>query len=182
MGHQYMLSACVCSHADPTRTDHAPAIRTGIGTAPVCLARHPRACARYRRGRSVLSPCQDGFCVCRCVGRYLASTTARCSRRAAWGGASCLQRGPSPSDPRPLSAEAWEAMLAAGRRETAARAHALALQQTDTPREAMQWVWVGVGADEVAKRRVELGLQGCYRERYGDARPAADREHDWDGM
>ena len=110
----------------------------------------------------------------------LTFTTYRTS--AAWGGASCLQRGPSPSDPRPLSAEAWEAMLAAGRRETAARAHALALQQTDTPRETMQWVWFGIGADEVAKRRVGLGLQGCYRERYGDARPAADREHDWDGM
>ena len=101
------------------------------------------------------------------------------SRRASsgWGGLHDRYRGPTPGNPQPASSfEAWEQMLAATRRESAARQQAVAsLVVADRRGPA---VWMGsVGMDEIKGR---LELAACYKAKYGEDRPAADSTVDWD--
>lgn len=93
---------------------------------------------------------------------------------AAWGGIHDRARGATPVQPLPLaSRQAWEALLAAGRQETAARYHAVAqLVAAEGRGPPMSWSTNGLDSDS------KLSLAECYKAKYGEQRPAADR--DWD--
>ena len=94
---------------------------------------------------------------------------------AAWGGTHDRHRGATPVNPLPrASTQGWEALLAAGRREAAARQHAVG-QLVKAGRRGPP-VWMGsVGMNE---DRARLGLAACYKAKYGEQRPAADK--DWE--
>ena len=96
---------------------------------------------------------------------------------AAWGGMHDRARGATPDQPLPIaSGDAWEALLAAGRRESAARQHAVAqLVKADGRGSALFMESMGVDIEDPKSR---ISLAECYKAKYGEQRPAADK--DWD--
>jgi len=91
-----------------------------------------------------------------------------------------MQRGrecsATPADPSPVyTPEAWTAVLAASLRENEARRAAMAHRVAADGRTP-QWYEY-----EMDSRKAQKGLAGCYHAKYGDDRPAVDKEIDWGG-
>ena len=91
-----------------------------------------------------------------------------------------MQRGrecsATPADPTPTyTQEAWTAVLAASLRENAARRAAIAHRVVADGRKP-QWCDY-----EMDFRKAQTGLAACYHAKYGDDRPAVDKDIDWGG-
>ena len=71
--------------------------------------------------------------------------------------------------------EAWTAVLAASLRENAARRTAIACRVAADGRTP-QW-----SNHEMDSSKARKGLAACYHAKYGDDRPAVDKEIDWGG-
>lgn len=94
---------------------------------------------------------------------------------AAWGGLHDRARGATPVQPLPVaSRQAWEALLAAGRRESAARYHAVT-QLVEAEGRGPAVFMKSIGTDS---ENPKLTLADCYKAKYGEQRPAADKN--WD--
>ena len=108
-------------------------------------------------------------------GRPVRITFVACRASAAWGGLHDRARGATPVQPLPVaSRHAWEALLAAGRWETAARRNAVA-QLVEAEGRAPAIFMKSIGADS---ENHQLSLADCYKVKYGEQRPAADKN--WD--
>eukprot|EP01043_Picozoa_sp_COSAG02_P049665 COSAG02_NODE_5012_length_4724_cov_73.188324_2_plen_516_part_00 len=96
---------------------------------------------------------------------------------AAWGGMHDRARGATPDQPLPVaSRQAWEALLAAGRQESAVRHRAVSqLVAAEGRGPAVFMASMGFDSDDP---KANVSLLECYKAKYGEQRPAADK--DWD--
>ena len=97
----------------------------------------------------------------------------------AFGGVHVRHAGGDGRAPSAPSEAGWAALLEAGRREHAARVETISLRVKGDARGPAWASWADLETD-VGKSR--LGLQECYRRKYGEDRPAADRSEDWDDL
>ena len=97
----------------------------------------------------------------------------------AFGGVHVRHAGADGRAPSAPSEAGWAALLEAGRREHAARVETISLRVKGDARGPAWASWADLEMD-VGKSR--LGLQECYRRKFGEDRPAADRSEDWDDL